>query len=51
MEIVPLTVSRPSYSRYQITYRGNELVLGVLAIIINTHSWFVFRCLQNVVDK
>ena len=43
MEIVPLTVSRPSYSRYgQITYQGNELVLGVLAIIINTHSWFIF---------
>ena len=42
MEIVPLTVSLLSYSRYQIIYRGNELVLGVLAIIINTHSLFVF---------
>ena len=38
MEIVPLTVSRQLYSRYQITYRGNKVVLGVLAIIINTHS-------------
>ena len=42
MEIVPLTVSRPSYSPHQITYQGNELVLGVLAIIINAHSWFIF---------
>ena len=39
MEIVPLTVSWSSYSRYQITYQGNGLAPGVLAIIINTHSW------------
>ena len=50
METIPLTVSQPSYSRYQITYQGNWLALGVLAIIINAHSWFVFKCLQNV-DK
>ena len=42
MEIVPLTVSWSSYSRYQLTYQGNVLVLGVLAIIINTYSWYVF---------
>ena len=42
MEIVPLTVSWSSYSRYQITYQENVLVLDVLAIIINTYSWYVF---------
>ena len=51
MEIVPLPVSRPLYSRYQITYQGNVLVLGMLAVIINIHSWFVFKCLKNVIDK
>ena len=42
MEIVPLAVSWPLYSRYQITYQGNGIALGMLAIIINPHSWFVF---------
>ena len=34
----PLTVSRTSFSRYQITYQGTRLALGVWVIIINTHS-------------
>ena len=42
MEIVPLTVSRPLYSRYQITYQRHGLVLGFVAVIINIHSWFAF---------
>ena len=42
MEIVPLAVGWPSYSRYQITHQGNGIALGMLAIIINPHSWFVF---------
>ena len=51
MDIVQLTVSRPLYSRYQITYQGNGSVLGVLVVIIKSTVDLFFKCLKNVVDN